>query len=336
MNNGQQTDTLRRNQSQSYINRLPENHAHHTAMLASQPPVMYQYSNFGQVNQYNGYNQHGGGYHQPSQPGYGQFQTHGYPSFQEHLAAAHGYSGQTNHDQHGNFTQISVEQQSITVHEELIVPQSANISRASVGAIPGGDSTQIQEIYGKDERHSIIDKKEQTNIHSPAAVNPREYIDPKYVAEIESNLGKLRIENLQQKERIDMLEKNQRIEADKREITTRQLERLSKDASTAAEYAEKYKKAQQLADLSKDELAVKDKAITKLQEENFHLTFNRVDYDSICRDNATLKLNLSQAHSALEDLKQKFVNYTWLVSPNAEIAAQRENSVRELELVNSH
>lgn len=318
----QNNEMLKRNQSHSNLKNLAGNYMPQDQRFVSQP-ITYQYSNFGHVNQFNGYTNFPGALQNPP-----QIQSFVNP-ISQNCSPRDSYQPLFS-QQASKTTQVARETHT-TSHQQTYLQNPANPNQLSTESINTGQTNKVTPSPSGEERHSAPSFNEKSSVIYSEAQPSQIKIDPKYVAEIESNLGKLRIENIQQRDRLDVLEANQRIEADKREIIAKQMERLIREAATAAEYSEKHRKAQQEADLGKKEIETKNKTLAKLQQENFHLTFNRVDYDSICRDNSTLKQNLAQAHSALEDLKKQFVTFTWLVSPDAEIAEQREKGLRYLE-----
>lgn len=319
----QNNEMLKRNQSQSNLKNLAgTSYLPKDQRFVSQP-ITYQYSNFGHVNQFNGYTNFTGALQNPP-----QIQSFVNP-ISQNCSPRDSYQPLYS-QQASTSTQVARETHTTSL-QQTYLQNPVNTNQQSTESVNTGQTNKVTPSLSGEEHQSVPSFNEKNNMIYSEAQPSQTKIDPKYVAEIESNLGKLRIENIQQRERLDVLEANQRIEADKREITAKQMERLIREAATAAQYSEKHRKAQQEADLGKKEIEAKNKILAKLQQENFHLTFNRVDYDSICRDNSILKQNLAQAHSALEDLKKQFVSYTWLVSPDAEIVEQREKGLRDLE-----
>ena len=158
-------------------------------------------------------------------------------------------------------------------------------------------------------------------------------VDSKYVAELEMHLGRLRVDHADISDRLSSAEARLKVEADKRETLVHQFEQMAKEAQASNELADKLRRAEAQLELSRADSDAKGKALLKLQEESFVLAFDRVAYDSMVRQNELLKANLQQASDALADLKQRFMTYTWLVSPDSHKAEERQRVMQNLELV---
>lgn len=193
------------------------------------------------------------------------------------------------------------------------------------------EQSGIKHADGRDERSS---DSVQGRLSVADGQSRGGAIDPKYVAEIESSLGRLRIENIELQGKIVLLENNLQVETSKRQVAMQQLDRSSKDAAESNELRVKLAATTKEADSLKSQLDVKNKVLSRLQQDNFNLTFERAAYDAVCRENRWLKDQQSELAKAMDDLRQKFVSYTWLVAPEAEVAEKREQAAKDLESVN--
>ncbi len=161
-------------------------------------------------------------------------------------------------------------------------------------------------------------------------------IEPKYVAEIESNLGGLRRENA------ELLENNQALEArcskadSEVRMLTMRVEQMQEDCRELASLRAKLRQQDAEIQSNQSKLEANREQLMKLRQEIFQNSFDRFAFESNLRENSNLREHVGQLSAALETLRNNFDQYAALAGLSPDALKQQATRNTELQTVPSY
>lgn len=155
-------------------------------------------------------------------------------------------------------------------------------------------------------------------------------IDPKYVAEIEANLGKLRLDNANLLSSLGEFEGKIAGLESTNKAQTRQLESLSKEIFDVTQLKTQIRQLEFELESKRNENKAISEQMISIRQQLFNSTFEKSAFEANLQENNHLRQQHQLLAGSLDALKHQFDDYCRLVGSSPEEAKHRERVTNEL------
>lgn len=188
-------------------------------------------------------------------------------------------------------------------------------------------SPSNQQAAAPDEN---ISRKGSYQLPSPSYTAA---IDPKYVADIEANLGRLRLENSNLVSSIAGYESKIGSLDSANKVQAAQLEALKKEVADSNTLKAQIRQLEFELEAKKGEAKAVTEQLTNVRSQLFQITFDRTAFESNLQENSYLKQQQQFLGMSLESLKLQFEEYRVLTNIPAEDLQRKLKAASDNEAV---